>query len=159
MPSSGFWAGAVPPWAYVVGGCLIILGILLGMWVGYERGFRHAEEEARWAREQAKARQGMYQRTDGHFVPIAEVAYEARLAHEDQALTLANDGCVGPSSPEQAGHHLKDPIGPPLLEPTRLLSPEEMSWTGEIQRMTAAFEEDMARMLGGTDPTLREITR
>ena len=143
--SSGFFAGSIPPWAYVVGGCLGIGLVLIGMWAGYGRGFKHAEEETRWAREQAKVR------------PAARPAHEAWQAHEDQALTLANEN-------DRIAAVLNDPHPPiywpePVLEPTAVLRPEEMSWTGEIQRMTAAFEEDMARIMGGTDDQLREITR
>lgn len=78
---SGFWAGAVPPWAYAVGACLFILAVLLGAWYGYGRGFKHAEEEISWAREQAKAR-----RTH----PVYRQPPE--IAHED--FTFA-DGPVG----------------------------------------------------------------
>ena len=117
---SGFWAGAVPPWAYAVGACLFILAVLLGMWAGYERGFKHAAEEQRWAREQAKARRvhAVYrQPSKPDDWPVDPVWSEHAgrwlcgygcdalkgtnpecpmhndlgwLIHEDQALTIAN---------------------------------------------------------------------
>ena len=46
-----------------------------------------------------------------------------------------------------------------VLMPSAVLAPEEMSWTGEIAKMTAAFERDMKRLLDGTDEQLKEITR
>ena len=54
--TNGFWAGAVPPWAYVVGGGLCLAFLFAGMWVGYGRGWDHAKEDDEWGREQAKAR-------------------------------------------------------------------------------------------------------
>ena len=91
---SGFWAGAVPPWAYAVGACLFILAVLIGMWAGYERGFKHAAEEQQWEREQAKARRVHAVYREGPAWPLFERAHEARLAAEDQAMILANGQAV-----------------------------------------------------------------
>jgi hypothetical protein len=35
--SSGFWAGSVPSWGLVCGGCLCVLFLLLGLWFGVGR--------------------------------------------------------------------------------------------------------------------------
>ena len=130
--TGSFWAGAIPGWAYVVGVLVCAAALCTGMWAGYGRGWEHCEEDQSWAREQAKAR-----RVHPVYRVPPEVNTEIRRAyqlagvpvppevahdwpeHEATALAIANErgvspyGCVGPSSPEQAGHHLKDPIGPP----------------------------------------------
>ena len=89
--SGGFWAGAVPPWAYVVGACLWIFAVLIGAWYGYGRGWKHAEEEVRWAREQAKTRRThpVYRAWPGGDNNISppvkpgEIAHVEWLAHEE----------------------------------------------------------------------------
>jgi len=41
---SGFWAGTVPSWALVCGGCLCVLFLLLGAWFGVGRRDRAYDE-------------------------------------------------------------------------------------------------------------------
>ena len=114
--SGGFWAGAVPPWAYAAFACVCVLFLCVGELDGWRRGEREAREDESWEREQAKARRThpvyhrpplepgqvhMYQRADGSTVPAGtvrgpgqaqfEAAHEAWLAHEEQALAIANE--------------------------------------------------------------------
>ena len=146
---SGFWAGAVPPWAYAVGACLFILAVLLGMWAGYDRGFKHAAEEQRWEREQAKARRVHAVYREGPAWPLFERAHEARLASEDQALAIANGQpeIYPPGDPRhdwdpscrQRGcpvHGNWDQPGTPAIT------------TGEIQAITDRVDEWMATWIG-----------
>lgn len=173
--SGGFWTGAVPPWAYVVWVCSCALFLLAGIWAGFGRGQAEAEEERRWAREQAKAR-----RTHPVYRQPPELVHEEQFPgrplferagtpwpYEDAWAAykeaLANDPILGGKLHDIHGGPGEDCwcgyVGHDPLEPTAVLTPQDMSWTGEIQRMTAAFQEDMARLLGGTDEQLKGITR
>ena len=100
---SGFWA-AGPGWAsWVIVGCLFALGLLLGGWWGWGRGWDHAVEDARRRRAQAAARRTSlidYRPPEvAHEEAISlvsrfldpQVAHEAWLAYEEQTLTLANE--------------------------------------------------------------------
>ena len=139
--SGGFWAGAIPPWAYAAFACVCVLFLCLGELDGWRRGEREAREDQDDGGEAFGIERPPEldpRRTERVMIPVEyrpapapgvgtaswarsapEVAHEAWLAHEQQALAIANErgvssyGCVGPSSPEQAGQHLKDPIGPP----------------------------------------------
>ena len=182
--SSGFFSGPVPPWGYLVGALLGIGLVLIGMWGGYGRGFKHAEEEQRWAREQAKTR-----RTHPVYRQPPELAHEwdewpeaqrqkdiAWLAHEEQGLGLVDDR--------------GQPFRPPwadktVLNPTAVLTPDqecaichdtyvnlrehlaanlkgcagEESTTAWTRRMAADMDAFLKGLIGETDEQLREITR
>jgi hypothetical protein len=94
---SSFLAGAIPPWADVLGFCLVVLALLLGMWVGMgvgeRRGFEEAEEEFR-AEARARRTHPVYRQrrtsTAAFLDPPPEVAHEWD-GHVGQALTLANE--------------------------------------------------------------------
>lgn len=117
-------SGQIPAWGYVVMVLLANGALLIGMWIGWGRGWKHCEEEQRWAREQAKARRvhPVYPvREERTRIPIdyrpapipgvgtpiwssPEVAHEAWLAHTEQAMQLANpmyqesDGSIVPAA-------------------------------------------------------------
>ena len=121
----------------VTSGIVVVVGLValcIGIWWGIGRGWREAEEDARWAREQARARRTHPVYQQGPARPLFERA-----------------GMVPPEAVQEEPET--------VLMPSAMLSPEEASWTGEIKRMTADFERDMERMLAGTDGKLREITR
>ena len=152
--TSGFWAGAIPPWAYVVGALAWIVALLVGMWVGFGRGQAEAEEELGWAREQAKAR---------HTHPVyraPELAHEvwpyedAQAAYEEyaaQALTLANGQVWNPPEAALANG--------PVLEPTAVYGPEDSSVTAWTARQAAKMDAFLRDLFEVTDERMREITR
>ena len=151
---SGFWAGAVPPWAWVVGACAWIVALLAGMWVGFGRGQAEAEEELGWAREQAKARRihPVYrQAVDPEPCWSPEVAHEDRLEWEDQALTLANGQVWNPPEAALATG--------PVLEPTAVYGPEDSSVTAWTARQAAKMDAFLRELFEVTDEKIREITR
>ena len=153
---SGFWA-AGPPWSsWVIVGCLTLLGVVVGAYWGLGRGWDHAMEEVRWQRAQARARTWQ-----GGHGGRGDPGTTSFLGHETTALPLEILPGLEPlaMSHEEWKAHAKAPTLDPVLEPTAVLTSEEMSWTGEIARMTAAFQADMERILGGTDQQLTEITR
>ena len=104
--STGFWAGSVPPWAWVIGGCLAVVIFIAGIGVGgaWERAEAAAERAGERAARQvrgwrvpaevvAPARpRPRRTSTEAFLRPPPEVAHEAWLAHTEQALDLANDG-------------------------------------------------------------------
>ena len=155
--SSGFFSGPVPPWAWVVGVCAWVVALLLGMWVGFGRGQAEAEEEARWAREQARTRNRpdwyrLVQNpgTEHAHVP-PEVAHEERSAWEDQALTLANGQVWNPPEAALATG--------PVLEPTAVYGPEDSSVTAWTARQAAKMDAFLRDLFEVTDEKIREITR
>ena len=143
----------------VTSGIVVVVGLValcIGIWWGIGRGWREAKEDAEWARQQAAARRvrpAIYQPPDW-----AREAAEQWQARDEQVYQA---GDPRPQSMLQPCTFNPDPYPDPetVLMPSAMLSREEMSWTGEIQRMTAEFERDMERLLGGTDDKLKEITR
>ena len=139
--SGGFWAGSIPPWAWVEIGIGCVLSLVIGLRVGMVRGWDHAMEEVRWQRAQARARRThpVYRQRP------PEVAHEWR-SHE----TLGEEwDRIHPGWRDQT-----------VLEPTAVLGPPvDLSWTGEMHLRFAEFERDMERLIGGTDQQLKEITR
>lgn len=135
--SGGFWAGAVPPWAYVAGFSVCLLFLCVGELDGWRRCAREAREELEWKREQAKAR-----RTHPVYRQPPELTHEPLWQY--QAANPANAGQV---------------VHMPVLEPTEVISPGDMTFTGEFRLRLAEFERDMADLIGGTDERLREVTR
>jgi len=113
---SGFWAGAIPPWAIVAGFCLIIIAGSFGVWVGWGLGEEHERSEAAAELEAERAAAAFREpdsswhhpanRDQRRMLPpmhevgnrpwvaprvAPEVAHEAWLAHTEQALAVAND--------------------------------------------------------------------
>ena len=98
-----FLAGAVPPWAGVVGACMILLVGILGYLAGWARGLRAALDELdeevaadRWVRrirppEVAHERPPRQRRTSTAAFLDPDQAHEAWLAHTEQAMDVAND--------------------------------------------------------------------
>lgn len=133
-----------------------LIALFLGMWwgVGKERERSAKELDEAWdelEREQAKARRthSVYRIPGGGTVDPWHIAPPDGLCPH----------CGGQGCPACDARQLAHEDPATVLDPTAVLTPEEASWTGEIQRMTADFERDMERILGGTDKQLREITR
>lgn len=89
-------AGYVPAWAAFLIGFLvfILMGIPLGVYIGWGLGEEHEREAAAAELEAEEALQAMDTRR-AELVPAAafappEVAHEAWLAHTEQAMALAN---------------------------------------------------------------------
>ena len=141
MSSSSFFSGTIPPWGIVVGACLGIVLVLIGMWGGYGRGWKHCEEEGRWAREQAKVRRTHLVYRAPEFAHEAWPYEDAQAAYDEyaaQALTIANET---------------------VLMPTAVISPGEESTTAWTRRMAADMDAFLKGLIGGSDEQLREITR
>jgi hypothetical protein len=99
---SGFWAGSVPSWALVCGGCLCVLFLLLGGWFGvgrrdrvYDRGyddgqadaFDHVDQQAASVRGVAMVkRAAMIAWEQTHPVPLEELP--PPLGPEEWAVPL-----------------------------------------------------------------------
>jgi hypothetical protein len=91
---SGFWAGGIPGWGLVVGGCLCVLFLLLGLWFGmgrreraYEDGYDDGQaEERERARPQLARRQARRGERTAAFLNPPEVHHEARGAFDLSGL-------------------------------------------------------------------------
>lgn len=114
-----------------------LVALFTGMWWGYRRGAAETEEDQRWEREQAKARRTrpVYRRPPEPGQPSnAEVAWMTQLAHEDQALTIANSS--GPHYPGEAAEGLCSPLAAAIT-------------TGEIQAITSEMDTWLAEHVYG----------
>ncbi len=87
---SGFWAGAVPPWAIVAGFFLILAAGAFGVWIGWGLGEEH-ERQCAADEAEAELAVGWSRELRGHWTPPPEVAHEAWTAHVEQALDQARE--------------------------------------------------------------------
>lgn len=154
--NGGFWAGSIPPWACVIGFCLILLAGSFGVWVGWglgeeaERKAAAAELEAEQAIAAARPIMVGADRYGNVYLPAgvpAEVAHEAWLAHTDQAMHLANETHGdGPSLVElDAYGDYRDEVAPDPRTDTQ--------WTRD---MAADMDAWLAGLLG-THPVTEEL--
>lgn len=129
---------------------VVLVGLVaftIGLWTGHGRDREYIAD----LEEELKQRQALG-------VMPQEIAHELFPAHADQALAVANEAPMWTyraHNPANAGQIVHIPV----LAPTEVITPENMSWTGEIQRMTEDFQRDMERLLGKTDQQLKEVTR
>jgi hypothetical protein len=166
-------------WGIIAIALAAIAGLLAGIWIGYERGLRHAEEEAEWQREDARwkkpadtpappetphAGPGKHRHPPGprHAAPPPRTALPV-AGHLPAADGPWNATLIMPAPVQQAPWYAPPPEPQTeVLEPTAVLPGPvpvtDTGWTREMAAQVADMDRFMARLIGATDATLKEIT-
>jgi hypothetical protein len=179
---SGLLAGAMPAWGWVLLAVCTIAALLAGMWIGYERGHGHAEEEARWAEQDKRWQQAQAAAARPVLVrpPVApregpgkhrHPGGPARHADLPKAGYLAAPGggspwsgtvtlpAPAPAPPWASLNPADHPGWEPPLEPTAVLPPDPCTDSAWTRQMVREMDDWIAAHIGATDGVLKEITR
>ncbi len=175
--------GGMLAWGIAVMALCAIAALLVGMWIGYGRGWDHATEEASWKEQDAR-----WKRTEDAAArpapvrpaPAAETPRPGPGKHrhpagppKHTALPVAGylpapdgpwDGTITVPAPAQAPPWYLRPPEPQteVLEPTAVLSappPDPCTDSQFTRRMAEDMDAWIAENIGATDSVLKEITR
>ena len=137
---SGFWAGSVPAWAYVVGVLLCNAALLVGMWIGWGRGFEAAKEDQHFEREQARARR-------------VRPVYRERQEAIDRHSTYAHAAFSGAIDPPEVAHDWPEHVEQALAVVAEPDPRTDSQWTADHIADLHAF---MAQLLS-QHPAVEEL--
>jgi hypothetical protein len=168
-------------WGIIAIALAAIAGLLAGMWIGYERGLRHAEEEAEWQREDIRWK-GLAEEA-ARPAPVRPAPPETPHAGPGKhrhpagprhaALPAAGylpaepsrwNGTIAVPAPVQQPPWDAPPPQTrpePVLEPTAVLPPpvpDPLTDTGAFQLKLAEFQAYMDGLMKRSEADLKEIT-